>query len=599
MGGTNVPTPPPDLAGLARYPKMTGWFSPGLLLRLLWRVVLSDLFGQYADRRLIVAALDTVPEDELVKRARQFLPGQDNQEVWNFGPDSDGAVWVDFVADLGDGFDATYAIASLISQEKLTVGGQQTRRGQLLVMGGDEVYPRAASETYQKQLRDPYDWAFPDPNPGLLKGPPVYAVPGNHDWYDGLVLFLALFCRKDHMHLGGWRTHQRRSYFAVQLTDQWWLWAIDAQLVDDVDQPQKEYFLEIAKAMPDNAKIILCGPEPGWLYTGKAGNRALRVMSYIGSIALKQRRGLTIPLVLSGDTHHYSRYVADDGSAQFVTSGGGGAFLHPTHQVEPSVNLDRVSDGYSWLSGQIKGLRLGANEQGREAVYPSKADSLSMLRGNFVFVAYNPAFALVLGSAYWLISLMGKALTYDIYYIAPILLVAGFWGYTKNQEGGGAKTGLVSLANGIVHSLCVAATVTLVAWFNGRFGGLGGWPRTSFLLTAAETILIGGLVGGSLFGAYLYVTSRWLNMNHNDAFSSMRRDSHRHFLRMRIKGDTVTVFPVGLTDVPKRRDWRLNSEKLGNPAPVYTPQSALKPQLIEQPFSVGATPAQNDTDSLA
>jgi len=51
--------PPVSLEQLKNYPTMTRWFHPGLLLKLLWRVVVSDLFGQYADRRLMVAALDT------------------------------------------------------------------------------------------------------------------------------------------------------------------------------------------------------------------------------------------------------------------------------------------------------------------------------------------------------------------------------------------------------------------------------------------------------------------------------------------------------------------------------------------------------------
>jgi hypothetical protein len=32
--------------------------------------------------------------------------------------------------------------------------------------------------------------------------------------------------------------------------------------------------------------------------------------------------------------------------------------------------------------------------------------------------------------------------------------------------------------------------------------------------------------------------------NHNDAFSSIRLDSHRNFLRLRIKGDDVSIYPV-------------------------------------------------------
>jgi hypothetical protein len=161
-------TVPPSLEDLAKYPTMTRWFRPGLLAKLLWRVVVSELFGQYADRRLIVAALDTVSDDELIERAQQFAPGSGNEDC-TLTPDPEGAVWIDYVADLGDGFDATYAIASLLAQETLTIAGHVTRRGQILMMGGDEVYPNASPETYQRQVRDPYDWAFPDPYPAQAK----------------------------------------------------------------------------------------------------------------------------------------------------------------------------------------------------------------------------------------------------------------------------------------------------------------------------------------------------------------------------------------------------------------------------------------------
>src|SRR6185312_12756428 len=123
-------TTPPSLRGLAKYPKMTGWFHPFLLARLLGRVIVSDMFGQYADRRLIVAALDTVSDQELVRRATQFLPANADPEICRLTPDADGAIWIDFAADLGDGFDATYAIASLLAKETLTVGDYKTRRGQ-------------------------------------------------------------------------------------------------------------------------------------------------------------------------------------------------------------------------------------------------------------------------------------------------------------------------------------------------------------------------------------------------------------------------------------------------------------------------------------
>src|SRR5436190_10787827 len=93
----------PFLKDYNTYPKMVHWFNPILLYKLLNNVVTSAMFGQYADRRLIVAALDTVAPAEHLKRATAL--------VGTLSPDQDGPVWMDFVADLGDGFDSTYAVA--------------------------------------------------------------------------------------------------------------------------------------------------------------------------------------------------------------------------------------------------------------------------------------------------------------------------------------------------------------------------------------------------------------------------------------------------------------------------------------------------------
>src|SRR6266568_4541290 len=103
----------PLLEDRKTYPDMTHWFDPALLAKLLLNVIVSQTFGQYADRRLMVAALDTVPPDEFQTRA----------EKHTFAKDAEGAVWIDFVADLGDGFDATYAVASLLARENLAVDG--------------------------------------------------------------------------------------------------------------------------------------------------------------------------------------------------------------------------------------------------------------------------------------------------------------------------------------------------------------------------------------------------------------------------------------------------------------------------------------------
>jgi hypothetical protein len=145
----------PSLEQLADYPGMTSWFNPKLLLQLLGRVITADVFGQYADRRLIEAALDTT-ETNLAKR--DDISG-------TMVPDGEGAVWIDFVADLGDGFDSTYAVAYLLAQPNLQFGDLTLPRGSALIMGGDEVYPTATRDEYNVKTGSPYQFAFPHTAP--------------------------------------------------------------------------------------------------------------------------------------------------------------------------------------------------------------------------------------------------------------------------------------------------------------------------------------------------------------------------------------------------------------------------------------------------
>lgn len=577
-------TPPPPPEKLKDWPDMTGWFSPCLLGKLLKRVIVSDIFGQYADRRLIMAALDPAPDKEFLARARQFMPDLPN-EYWNFTPDNEGAVWIDFIADLGDGFDATYAMASLLSQQHLDVGGRSLPRGQALIMGGDEIYPLSEKGAYKAHLQDPYDWAFPDPHPNLLKGPPVFAIPGNHDWYDGLVQFLALFTRERSLHLGGWRSHQRRSYFALQLSEKWWFWAIDAQLDDDMDQPQKDYFVAIGKQMPENANVILCGPEPGWLYLSQA-TKSIDIIDYAAWIATDRCKGVRIPFVLSGDTHHYSRYEANDGETQFVTSGGGGAFLHPTHQLPDSISMVR-GEKKLWLGGsRVTSLKLG-RQGASEACYPTRSESFSILSGNALFAFRNFSFALLLGLLYYCLSIIPVSPMHQPFFLTAILSL-GFFLYTAKQEGKSWLVGAISIINGAVHTLALIALANYFAAFNASHFPPNMWHHLSPALFAAEMIILGSLVAGQLYGLNLWITSGFLNLNHNDAFSSMRRDSHRHFLRMRFSGDEVQVFPIGLDSVPtrRRREWKANTANLGTPPPAYIADPPMRPRLIEQPFAI-------------
>src|SRR5437867_4125592 len=112
---TAIPPPtararsPRDPTRASRVPRSAGdtrprppvpWLSPVLLGATAVRVVLAELFGAYLDKRELQNAL---PADLYDERP------QDSDELW-----------LDYVADLGDGFDATYSVAYLLAQPQLT-----------------------------------------------------------------------------------------------------------------------------------------------------------------------------------------------------------------------------------------------------------------------------------------------------------------------------------------------------------------------------------------------------------------------------------------------------------------------------------------------
>jgi hypothetical protein len=62
-----------------------------------------------------------------------------------------------------------------------------------------------------------------------------------------------------------------------------------------MDQPQADYFLMMARETPRDSKIILCGAEPGWLYTG-TNSKSWDITDYAISIAENADRGLSVPV---------------------------------------------------------------------------------------------------------------------------------------------------------------------------------------------------------------------------------------------------------------------------------------------------------------
>ena len=90
---------------------------------------------------------------------------------------------------------------------------------------------------YENRFLGPFKAALPWTD---ADHPVMYAIPGNHDWYDGLTGFMRVFGQETWV--GGRQTKQRRSYFAIGLPHRHWLWGIDIQNDAYVDSAQIAYF---------------------------------------------------------------------------------------------------------------------------------------------------------------------------------------------------------------------------------------------------------------------------------------------------------------------------------------------------------------------
>jgi len=161
---------------------MVGWFDPVILAKTGVQALVSATIGKQADRRILDAL--SVPGTDASDLSRDPTTGQPREEMW-----------FDYVSDIGDGWDSTYAVALTVCQKSLTLRDAQgreheTRGGELLVFGGDEVYPTASVKEYEERTVAPWSAALRGQRPA----PRLFAVPGNHDWYDGLVSFMRLFC---------------------------------------------------------------------------------------------------------------------------------------------------------------------------------------------------------------------------------------------------------------------------------------------------------------------------------------------------------------------------------------------------------------------
>jgi hypothetical protein len=561
---------------------MFRWLSPGGLVTTGARVLLAGIFGQYSDKRELEG----------------IFPGRN---IFDHSKEDEGRdYWVDFVSDLGDGFDPTYSIAWLLAHEQLEVDGVEgpLPRGRMLVMGGDQVYPAATESNYQDRLVGPYRAALPC----VKDGPPpsLYVLPGNHDWYDGLTTFLRLFCRKQW--IGGWQTQQERSYFATRLPRGWWLWGLDIQLDFYIDEPQLDFFRGVAQRVMPDERVILITARPSWVQGSLAGHAAseepsVRNLEYFERKIIRDN-GVDLAAVLTGDDHHYVRYESPAG-LQRITCGGGGAFLSPTHQLK---------DPISWDESGGKG---DPTTYSRRGVFPSIPTSRRLRWGVILSPFRNPSFVVLAAAIHlvfaWMIlfALRGAQPAFlpvirnatvgplvrglgrnPVSLVLAIVLVAGLYLFADADDPWRRSKKLLM---GVLHAAGHLTAVIAVIWVVSKV------PLEGVMLKAAFYVLIvllGGIGGALVMGLYLFVTHFFWRRHVTEAFSAMHLEDYKGFLRMRIDRDGgLTIFPIGVERVC--RDWRFVSPRdASNPGvtdPWFEPEegSAPSPALIEAPIEIG------------
>ena len=210
---------------------------------------------------------------------------------------------------------------------------------------------------------------------------PIFAIPGNHDWYDGLHGFMSHLCGIDvpqaPLEVGpGLRGHARAPAVAphdaaratpssrrcarrARGTGQALRPAAARPLLGarhrvrsgssgstpassgSIDAEQAEWLRRVSFGS-DRPKILVTGkplivngaPAPGRDRQGESTTSCAT-------------RAPATCMAIGGDTHNYQRYpvgLPDGRTIQYVVSGGGGAYMHATHQID-RVDVDGVDRG--------------------------------------------------------------------------------------------------------------------------------------------------------------------------------------------------------------------------------------------------------------
>jgi hypothetical protein len=493
------------------------------------------------------------PPAELLGRITAVLGPRGSRDAPTLASSMGGEVWVDFIADTGDDATVSEAVARLLSAD-YEVDGQLLPRGDVLIHGGDLAYPVATVREVSRRLIVPFNRVF-EPLCDWSKPRVLLAIPGNHDWYDGLDGFARL-CQapctfeephelEDALHpkpnnnpvlawahafasgkqvqkpgalaIAGYVPVQLASYFRLPLARGLDLFGVDRQL-RHVDRRQRAFF----DSSPGSARIVLL-PDPvrAWGESRHTGREALAALS------VDPAREPTI--VLSGDIHHYER--SREGPSLHVVAGGGGAFLHGTRVSPEGASYERDVEFPGPRASWAMCLRLPWH--------------LALGRAGWVITCL---FALADASAlraYFRDSLRsGVAIA-----LATSVVVAVGTVFLIDNRRRFARVGFLAVLFGLATgALPVALGIAVRAAGIESIGG----SRVGRVIAILFAVITSTVASGAAFGAMLATIAR-LSLNLSQPFAALGEPGYKHFVRLRVREPAqgpavVDAFVIGVVD---------------------------------------------------
>jgi hypothetical protein len=140
------------------------------------------------------------------------------------------------------------------------------------------------------------------------------------------------------------------------------------------------------------------------------------------------------------------------------------------------------------------------------------------------------------------------------------------------------------IVGGGLHAVAHLFAALALAWLAMRFTitvlGMSYGTPLQLLLTGLLTLAAGALVGSLLIGVYLLVSISVFGRHNNEAFSSLRVQDYKQWLRLRIDASgALTAWSLALDRVPRR--WRADAEG----RPIADDARATAPRVVDR-FSV-------------